>query len=148
MEWWARSEALRYIGFRRILVCFSCTSFHCSIIPLVPERVCNRENISDDQRRSAAEWVIHQKNAHQSVGLHQVQPAQKREAWGNKRSGMKYFLCVLGMVMIVEGLPYFAAPSTIKEWIQKIAELPDSALRVLGFVAVMAGLALVYFGTR
>ncbi|NVM20453.1 MAG: DUF2065 domain-containing protein [Desulfobacterales bacterium] len=59
---------------------------------------------------------------------------------------MEYFLCVLGMVMILEGLPYFAAPSKIKVWIQKLAELPDSTLRLMGFLLMVAGLGLVYLG--
>jgi hypothetical protein len=61
---------------------------------------------------------------------------------------MKYFLCVVGMVMVIEGLPYFAAPSKIKVWVQKLAELPDSTLRIMGLMLMLAGLGLVYFGTR
>ncbi len=61
---------------------------------------------------------------------------------------MKYFLCVVGMVMVIEGLPYFAAPSKIKVWVQMLAELPDSTLRLMGFLLMLAGLGLVYFGTR
>jgi len=59
---------------------------------------------------------------------------------------MEFFLTVMGMVMIVEGLPYFAAPSKIKIWIQKLAELPDSSLRIIGFLLMFAGLGLVYLG--
>ena len=61
---------------------------------------------------------------------------------------MKYFLCVVGMVMVIEGLPYFAAPYKIKDWVQMLAELPDSTLRLMGFLLMLAGLGLVYFGTR
>jgi len=59
---------------------------------------------------------------------------------------MEFFLCVMGMVMIVEGLPYFAAPSKIKVWVRKLAELPDSSLRLIGFLLMVAGLGLVYLG--
>lgn len=59
---------------------------------------------------------------------------------------MDYFLCVLGMVMIVEGLPYFVAPSKIKIWVQKLVELPDSSLRLIGFLIMLAGLGLIYLG--
>jgi len=59
---------------------------------------------------------------------------------------MKFFLCVLGMVMIVEGLPYFAAPEKMKYWIQKIAATPDGSLRRFGLVLMAIGLFLVYFG--
>jgi uncharacterized protein YjeT (DUF2065 family) len=61
---------------------------------------------------------------------------------------MEYFICVLGMVMIVEGLPYFAMPGRMKVWIQKVVELPDSTIRVTGFLLMMAGLGLVYFARQ
>jgi uncharacterized protein YjeT (DUF2065 family) len=61
---------------------------------------------------------------------------------------MEYFFCVLGMVMIVEGLPYFAAPAKMKVWIEKMVELPDSALRLIGFLLMIFGLGLVYMARR
>jgi uncharacterized protein len=59
---------------------------------------------------------------------------------------MKYFLCVLGMVLIIEGLPYFAFPDKIKSYLLKMALLSDGTLRVMGSVLVIVGLALLYFG--
>ncbi|RZB34437.1 MAG: uncharacterized protein SRB1_00205 [Desulfobacteraceae bacterium Eth-SRB1] len=59
---------------------------------------------------------------------------------------MEFFLCVLGMVMIVEGLPYFAFPEKMKFWVQKVLEIPDSSLRWFGFVLMLTGLALIYLG--
>jgi len=52
----------------------------------------------------------------------------------------------MGMVMIVEGLPYVAFPEKMKDWLQKILETPDHSLRRLGMVLMVAGLALVYVG--
>jgi uncharacterized protein YjeT (DUF2065 family) len=59
---------------------------------------------------------------------------------------MKYFLCVLGMVFIIEGLPYFAFPEKIKAYLMKLQEMPDSTLRLFGLSAIMTGLFLVFFG--
>jgi uncharacterized protein YjeT (DUF2065 family) len=59
---------------------------------------------------------------------------------------MKYFLCVLGMVMIVEGLPYFAIPEKMKAWVMKVAAIPDSSLRKLGLALMGIGLFLVFLG--
>lgn len=59
---------------------------------------------------------------------------------------MKYFLCVIGMVLIVEGLPYFAFPDKIKAYLMKIMDVPDRALRILGLASILCGLILVYFG--
>ena len=61
---------------------------------------------------------------------------------------MKYFLCVLGMVFVIEGLPYFTFPAQIKTYLLKLTEVSDTTLRILGAVAVSLGLLLVYFGTR
>ena len=59
---------------------------------------------------------------------------------------MEFFLCVIGMVMIVEGLPYFAFPEKMKFWVQKVLEMPDSALRKFGFVLMITGLWMIYMG--
>ena len=61
---------------------------------------------------------------------------------------MKFFLCVLGMVMVVEGLPYFAFPEKMKFWVQQILEMPDKVLRRFGFVLMLIGVWLVYLGKR
>ena len=61
---------------------------------------------------------------------------------------MKYFICVLGMVFVVEGLPYFTFPAQIKAYMVKLTGVSDMALRIMGAVAVTFGLLLVYFGTR
>jgi len=59
---------------------------------------------------------------------------------------MDFFLCVIGMVMILEGLPYFAFPERMKVWVQKVLEMPESALRRLGMVLMGIGLLLIYLG--
>ncbi|MCD6561956.1 MAG: DUF2065 domain-containing protein [Deltaproteobacteria bacterium] len=58
---------------------------------------------------------------------------------------MKLFICLLGLVLIVEGLPYFAFPSKMKEWILNVQKIPDSYLRTLGFLSMIIGLLIVYF---
>ena len=59
---------------------------------------------------------------------------------------MKYFLCVLGMVLIVEGLPYFAVPEKMKAWVMKVVAIPDASLRKIGLVLMGIGLFLVFLG--
>lgn len=61
---------------------------------------------------------------------------------------MEFFLCVLGMVLIFEGFPYFAFPEKMRTWIQKLLEEPDAALRKFGFILMLLGLLLVYIGKR
>jgi uncharacterized protein YjeT (DUF2065 family) len=59
---------------------------------------------------------------------------------------MDYFLCVIGMVMILEGVPYFAAPEKMKVWMAKIMEMTPASLRQFGLVMMAVGLVLVYLG--
>ena len=61
---------------------------------------------------------------------------------------MDYFLCVIGMVMIIEGVPYFAAPERMKGWMAKIIEMAPESLRRFGLAMMVAGLFLVYLGRR
>ncbi len=59
---------------------------------------------------------------------------------------MDYFLCVMGMVLIVEGLPYFAFPDKLKTYLRKLTDIPDRTLRIMGSIAVTVGLLLVALG--
>ena len=61
---------------------------------------------------------------------------------------MDYFLCVIGMVMIIEGLPYFAAPDRVKTWMAKIMQMAPGTLRRFGLALMACGLLLVYLGRR
>ncbi|MEW6264389.1 MAG: DUF2065 domain-containing protein [Thermodesulfobacteriota bacterium] len=61
---------------------------------------------------------------------------------------LKYVLCVLGLVLIIEGLPYAAFPQRIKSWLRQILEASESTLRVIGFLAMALGLFLVWLGRR
>lgn len=57
---------------------------------------------------------------------------------------MKLLLCLIGLLLVVEGIPYFAFPDKMKNWMKTIQEVPDSQLRVLGFISMCAGLILAY----
>ncbi len=59
---------------------------------------------------------------------------------------MEFFLCVIGMVMIVEGLPYFAFPARMKRWLLMVLEAPEGQLRGLGLFLMLIGLGLVWMG--
>jgi uncharacterized protein len=61
---------------------------------------------------------------------------------------MDYFLCVLGLVFIIEGLPYFLFPEKLKIYMLKIVALPPATLRFLGISSMIAGLILLYLGRR
>ncbi|MBW1850109.1 MAG: DUF2065 domain-containing protein [Deltaproteobacteria bacterium] len=58
---------------------------------------------------------------------------------------MKLLLCLLGLVLFVEGLPYVISPGKMKKWMSTIQEMPDPHLRAMGLFAMALGLLIVYF---
>lgn len=61
---------------------------------------------------------------------------------------MEYFLCVLGMVLVVEGLPYFGFPEKMREMMRFLEEQDDSTLRTMGGVLMAVGLVILFFARR
>jgi len=59
---------------------------------------------------------------------------------------MEFFLCVLGMVFIIEGIPYFLFPLKWKQLLLKVDEMSESWLRLMGLISILIGLAIAYLG--
>ena len=57
---------------------------------------------------------------------------------------MRFLFCLFGLVLIVEGLPYFAFPDKMKKWLEQILQVPDNQLRIMGLTAMSLGLLLAY----
>jgi uncharacterized protein YjeT (DUF2065 family) len=57
---------------------------------------------------------------------------------------MKYFLTALGLALILEGMPYFIAPGSIKKTLEMIKEQPEKFLRLFGLMAMLSGVVLLY----
>ena len=53
-------------------------------------------------------------------------------------------LLLIGMVMVLEGLPYAAAPEMMQNWLKKLVEMPPKELRIFGIVSVVSGLILCW----
>jgi|TARA_R100001143_G_scaffold55368_1_gene51389 hypothetical protein len=53
-------------------------------------------------------------------------------------------LLALGLVLIVEGLVYALAPSLIDRMLVALAAFPPEARRLMGLLALISGLALVW----
>ncbi len=61
---------------------------------------------------------------------------------------MEFFLSVIGMVMVIEGIPYFVLPEKMKT-VMKTAQLqPDNVLRIFGAVLMVTGLIIVFFARK
>ncbi|MBI5344589.1 MAG: DUF2065 domain-containing protein [Deltaproteobacteria bacterium] len=57
---------------------------------------------------------------------------------------MAYILSILGALLVLEGIPYFAFPRKAKEWALLMQEVPPKTLRIIGAVSMAAGIILLY----
>ncbi len=57
---------------------------------------------------------------------------------------MKFFFCLLGLVLVIEGIPYFAFPDKMKKWMAIVQEMPEAQLRALGLLAMVTGTVVAY----
>ena len=57
-------------------------------------------------------------------------------------------LVILGVVLIVEGMPWFLSPRNTKRMLSELFQLNDQSLRGIGLVFMLAGLLIVYFAKR
>ena len=62
--------------------------------------------------------------------------------------GLKYFLSVLALVFVIEGMPYFIAPSAVKKWLELIKALPDSVIRGTGLFFMLLGITILFIAQR
>lgn len=57
-------------------------------------------------------------------------------------------LVILGVVLIVEGMPWFLSPRNTKRMLSELFQVNDQSLRGIGLVFMLAGLLIVYFAKR
>ncbi len=57
---------------------------------------------------------------------------------------MEYFLCVLGMVMVLEGIPYFGFPEKMKQFMEFIQQQNDATLRIIGGALMFLGVVILF----
>ncbi len=57
---------------------------------------------------------------------------------------MKLLILLLGLVFIIEGMPYVAAPEAMQNWLKKLSEMQPRQLRVAGLVAMGIGLLICF----
>jgi uncharacterized protein YjeT (DUF2065 family) len=56
---------------------------------------------------------------------------------------MELLLCVIGLLFVIEGIPYFGFPDKMKLLMAYMQEQDDSTLRVMGAVSMAIGLAII-----
>jgi len=57
---------------------------------------------------------------------------------------MQELLVAIGLVLVLEGVMYAAAPDAMKRMIAQMLVMPSGSLRMAGLVAMAAGVLLVW----
>ncbi|MBF0644401.1 DUF2065 domain-containing protein [Desulfuromonas acetoxidans] len=58
---------------------------------------------------------------------------------------MKFFWCVIGVVLVLEGIPWFLSPQGLKRMLVQMLPLPERTLRMMGLMLMLGGLLIVYY---
>jgi uncharacterized protein YjeT (DUF2065 family) len=66
----------------------------------------------------------------------------------NEGRVMKLLVALLGLVLILEGLPYVAFPEAMQNWLRQLQAASPVLLRILGTAAVLLGLFLCFLAQR
>jgi len=61
---------------------------------------------------------------------------------------MKLLITLIGLVMILEGLPYVAFPEKMQAWLKQLMEMEPAMLRVMGLMAMGCGFLLCFLTQR
>jgi uncharacterized protein YjeT (DUF2065 family) len=61
---------------------------------------------------------------------------------------MKLLFTLVGLIFILEGLPYLTFPEAMQRWLQQLMEMKPMQLRMVGLFAVGLGLLICYVTLR
>jgi uncharacterized protein YjeT (DUF2065 family) len=61
---------------------------------------------------------------------------------------MKMLITLIGLVLILEGLPYVASPEAMQRWLKQLAEMRPDTLRIIGVFAMAAGFILCFIAQK
>ena len=58
---------------------------------------------------------------------------------------MSEFAVALGLVFVIEGLVFAAFPAQTRRAVAAVLETPDQALRLIGVLSAVFGIAVIWF---
>jgi hypothetical protein len=61
---------------------------------------------------------------------------------------MKLLVTLIGLILVLEGLPYVAAPEAMQRWLRQLLELEPRQLRMVGIIAMAAGFFILALARR
>lgn len=59
---------------------------------------------------------------------------------------MELLLTVLGLLLVLEGIPWFLSPRRVKILLLALIGVGDRPLRLIGLICMLLGVWLVYLG--
>ena len=61
---------------------------------------------------------------------------------------MKLLFTLIGLIFILEGLPYLTFPEAMQKWLRQLIEMRPAQLRMVGLLAVGIGLLICFVTQR
>jgi uncharacterized protein YjeT (DUF2065 family) len=61
---------------------------------------------------------------------------------------MKLLITLIGLILVLEGLPYVVSPESMQRWLRQILEIPPQQLRRVGVIAMIIGFLLCYLAQK
>ena len=61
---------------------------------------------------------------------------------------MKMLITLIGLVLILEGLPYVASPEAMQRWLKQLADMRPDTLRIIGVLAMAGGFFLCFLAQK
>ena len=61
---------------------------------------------------------------------------------------MKQLFTLIGLIFILEGLPYLTFPEAMQKWLRQLMDMRPAQLRIVGVIAVGLGLLICYVALR
>ncbi|MDH4318680.1 MAG: DUF2065 domain-containing protein [Desulfobulbaceae bacterium] len=61
---------------------------------------------------------------------------------------MKLLITLIGLVLVIEGIPYVASPQAMQRWLKQLSVIDPERLRIMGLIAMVIGLILCFIGQR
>ncbi|WP_456385333.1 DUF2065 domain-containing protein [Desulfolithobacter sp.] len=61
---------------------------------------------------------------------------------------MKLLVTLIGLILILEGLPYVASPEAMQSWLKQLTEMRPEHLRLMGILAMAIGFFLCFLAQR
>ena len=58
------------------------------------------------------------------------------------------FITLIGLVLILEGLPYVASPDAMQRCLKQLTEISPDTLRIIGIFAMAAGFFLCFLAQK